>query len=245
MASSSIAGINIDDEEIVKDFLERADHRKSVPFAGELIQPMHCKSHLINNTVYMLSEERDHNKFIEVGYDIFSNLQPSIKIGCLGCSDISDCTILCNDRRNCVKAITFSVDEWQNKLVNRETFFLQSVLNDFENEDNKIKEIVFGTMYRCRLYRSDFIELFKLKNIINYRLELLRSFGLPAFYKNFLKLVSELSEQGTEEGITSDAYLILNSELNINCNNILCVLEIISLYPENIFKAVNLLRGSW
>lgn len=200
--------------------------------------PIQCKNYLIGNAVYMLSDEQDHNKFIEVGYDIFSNLQPTIKIGCLGCSDIIDCVNTCTDRKNCEKTTTFSKNEWFNKLVFNEDYFLRGVLDDFNEEDNKIKELLFGTQYRCRLYRNDFIELFKLKDIINYRLNLLSSSDLPDFYRNFIKLVAELTEEETNERIISDARLILNSELNTNRHNILNVLEILRLYSENVVQAV-------
>lgn len=230
--------------EEISEFLNASKCYNPSETSPEII--VYCENHLINNTTYLLSEERDHNKFVEVGYNIDANLQPVLKIGCLGCSDFAECGVTCKaDDVNCVKTIQFSEDEWVNKLINREQVFLQKDAKRelLKEEDRKIIDLVSGTLYHCGLYRSEFSELFRLKDVINYRLELLNSYDLPAFYERFIKLVAELTEEETDERIINDAYTLLNYELNINYHNILCVLEIITVYPHKVIKAVKRVRG--
>ncbi|KAF5286635.1 hypothetical protein FQA39_LY16209 [Lamprigera yunnana] len=124
------------------------------------------------------------------------------------------------------------------------------------NGDNFMKTITLQRDYRtCTFNRYNAEAIFQLKPIINYRLELMRSWGLKGFYDNIVKYViiqkSKREEIRRMAGININDFQVygdggayeifkqtLNSKYNINSYNVLCGMDMYRHRPVYILNDI-------
>ncbi|KAF5298835.1 hypothetical protein FQR65_LT19576 [Abscondita terminalis] len=113
---------------------------------------------------------------------------------------------------------------------------------------NFVKTIKLTRNYKnCILSKWDVDCMFGLKDIINYRLDLMQSYKLEEFYNRLINcmVIEQRKKKETEEddddggwGVYDVYEKLLNTEYNINSHNVLCLMEILYYRPGFIMSCV-------
>ncbi|KAF5274675.1 hypothetical protein FQR65_LT16912 [Abscondita terminalis] len=224
---------------------------------------------LINSSCYKLDYD-DEGKYFEIGYSTYLELTPVIRIwNSLEYKGVSSANgphnVHCNDQEK--NNVLLTIDEWkvlmglQDHLMNE--FFYNSVNDEYQelvdindglvesisSNISKDVQIVYNTENNPNLSDSkwDVDCMFGLKDIINYRLELMQSYKLDTFYNYLINcvVIEQRKKKETEEDDDDDGWgvydiyeKLLNTEYNINSHNVLCLMEILYYRPGFIMSCV-------
>ena len=185
---------------------------------------------LINESRYYLNKSK--SKWISIGFSLEKKYIPVVKLG--------------GYKNN--QNVIFTEDQWVSFLnqqgiimgfIHSDSFGWQSMEgNGFQLHFILIKEsrVIKITQEggNCVYLAEDGInEANKLADLIQYRLDLLKS---QEFSKYYNILVAGVSSKNGD--ILQNVYNVISPLKNLNSQNIYCVLELLNLYSDCIFEDV-------
>ncbi|KAB0805377.1 hypothetical protein PPYR_02347 [Photinus pyralis] len=214
----------LDFNEISTQTSEVEDNYTFMNHTDELISPLIYKYDSNGNGC---------EKILSIGYSLWKDAAPIVRIGCSKCCGFID----------------FTPPEWYN-LTQLSTFDEDDEVVNYREMDSaiyhnpKARSLHYGDgEFRCSVEVESFIKLFRLKHMVNYYLEMLTSYNFNIFYQRFIDLIAEYVDATSSNDLINTAFSILNPSLNINSFNILCILEILHRYPGEVIDKVHKSRN--
>uniref|UniRef100_A0A1Y1MXB6 Uncharacterized protein n=1 Tax=Photinus pyralis TaxID=7054 RepID=A0A1Y1MXB6_PHOPY len=239
----------------------------SITQFAENVHSKAADERLIDCSSYDLYDgESNSKKYIEIGYSTHLNLAPVLRIVH---SPLNAIVMVKEDWEMLLKHQTYlemkffrsqELENWidwsnvkeediehdkssESLNANFTIHYNRKFVRDTTTTEKILESVTIqrDKLHYCTMSKYVVEELFNLKDIINYRLDLLESYALSCFYqdvieqvinyRHFRKMEFGNEDEGDDDNIYRDIEDVLNYKFNVNSHNTVCMMELLYYRP--------------